>query len=138
MYDHQDENSVDGPCHQDDNPYCHDVFISEDIGSSSSSRMEFYDLLCNNLSSAVSVSVSAQDSIVALGKGHTRSASSLSSLPKVVLETVPMFEHRSFPTSEFCNSTNTIALDVRGDHTTPHTVLDSFRKQIKLCNISDK
>ena len=39
----------------------------------------------------VSVSVSAQDGIVALGKAHTRSALSLSSLPKVALETVPIF-----------------------------------------------
>ena len=38
-----------------------------------------------------SVSVSAQDGIVALGKAHTRSAPSLSSLPKVALETVPIF-----------------------------------------------
>ena len=38
-----------------------------------------------------SVSVSAQDGIVALGKAHTRSAPSLSSLPKVTLETVPIF-----------------------------------------------
>ena len=39
----------------------------------------------------VSVSVSAQDGIIALGKAHTRSAPSLSSLPKVGLETVPIF-----------------------------------------------
>ena len=38
-----------------------------------------------------SVSVSAQDGIVALGKAHTRSAPSLGSLPKVALETVPIF-----------------------------------------------
>ena len=38
-----------------------------------------------------SVSVSAQDGIGALGKAHTRSAPSLSSLPKVALETVPIF-----------------------------------------------
>ena len=38
-----------------------------------------------------SVSVSAQDGIVALGKAHTRSAPFLSSLPKVALETVPIF-----------------------------------------------
>ena len=37
------------------------------------------------------VSVSAQDGIVVLGKAHTRSAPSLSSLPKVTLETVPIF-----------------------------------------------
>ena len=37
----------------------------------------------------VSVSVSAQDDIIALGKAHTRSVPSLSSLPKVALETVP-------------------------------------------------
>ena len=35
--------------------------------------------------------VSAQYGIVALGKAHTRSAPSLSSLPKVALETVPIF-----------------------------------------------
>ena len=40
---------------------------------------------------AAAVSVSAQDGIVALGKTHTRSAPSLSSLPKVALETVPIF-----------------------------------------------
>ena len=40
---------------------------------------------------AVSVSVSAQDGIVVLGKAHTRSAPSFSSLPKVALETVPIF-----------------------------------------------
>ena len=40
---------------------------------------------------SVSVSVSAQDGIGALGKAHTRSAQSLSSLPKVALETVPIF-----------------------------------------------
>ena len=39
----------------------------------------------------VSVSISAQDGIVALGKAHTRSAPSLSSLPKVALKTVPIF-----------------------------------------------
>ena len=38
-----------------------------------------------------SVSVSAQDGIIAHGKAHTRSTPSLSSLPKVALETVPMF-----------------------------------------------
>ena len=36
-------------------------------------------------------SVSAQDGIVALGKAHTRSAPSLSSIPKVALEPVPIF-----------------------------------------------
>ena len=40
---------------------------------------------------AVPVSVSAQDGIVALGKAHTRSAPTLSSLAKVALETVPIF-----------------------------------------------
>ena len=39
----------------------------------------------------VSVSVSAQNGIVALGKANTRSSPSLSSLPKVALETVPIF-----------------------------------------------
>ena len=37
------------------------------------------------------VSVSAQDGNVALGKAHARSAPPLSSFPKVALETVPMF-----------------------------------------------
>ena len=41
--------------------------------------------------SPVSVSVSAQDGIVALGKAHTCSTLSLSNLPKVALETVPIF-----------------------------------------------
>ena len=40
---------------------------------------------------SVSVSVSAQDGIVVLGKAHTYSAPSLNSLPKVALETVPIF-----------------------------------------------
>ena len=44
-----------------------------------------------NKSVSVSVSVSAQDGIVALGKARTRSAPSLSSLPKAALETVPIF-----------------------------------------------
>ena len=39
----------------------------------------------------ISVSVSAQDGIVALGKAHTRSTRSPRSLPKVALETVPIF-----------------------------------------------
>ena len=39
----------------------------------------------------VSVSPSAQDGIAPLGKAHTRSAPSLSSLPKVAFETVPIF-----------------------------------------------
>ena len=43
------------------------------------------------LSRSVSVSVSVQDGIVALGKAHTCPALSLSSLPKVALETVPIF-----------------------------------------------
>ena len=53
---------------------------------------------------SVSVSVSAQDGVIALGKTHTRSAPSLSSLPKVALKTVPIIiylvEHRSFSTLE--------------------------------------
>ena len=41
---------------------------------------------------SITVSVfTAQDGIAALGKAHTRSAPSLSSLPKVALETVPIF-----------------------------------------------
>ena len=51
----------------------------------------------------VLASVSAQDGIVALGKAHTRSVPSLSSLPKVALETVPIYclvEHRSISTLE--------------------------------------
>ena len=51
-------------------------------------------------------SVSAQDGIVALGKAHTRSAPSLSSLPKVTPETVPIFAwlniDRSRPWREEC------------------------------------
>ena len=39
----------------------------------------------------ITVSVSAQDSIVALRKAHTWSAPSLRSLPKVALERVPIF-----------------------------------------------
>ena len=39
----------------------------------------------------VFASASAQDGIVALGKAHTRFGPSLSSLPKVALETVPIF-----------------------------------------------
>ena len=49
------------------------------------------DLVVELCLCTVSVSVSAQDGIVALGKAHTRSAPSLSSLPKVALETVPIF-----------------------------------------------
>ena len=40
--------------------------------------------------SSVSISVSAQDDVVVVRKAHTRSAPSLSSLPKVALETVPI------------------------------------------------
>ena len=40
---------------------------------------------------AVSLPLSPQVGIVALGKAHTHSAPSLSSLPKVALETVPIF-----------------------------------------------
>ena len=47
-------------------------------------------LLRSNLSFSVLVSVSAHDGIVALGKAHTRSTQSLSSLPKVAVETVPI------------------------------------------------
>ena len=50
-----------------------------------------------------SVSVSDQDGIVALGKAHTRSAPSLSSLPKFCPRNsayVCLVEHRSFPTLE--------------------------------------
>ena len=46
---------------------------------------------CKIYSGAPTVSVSAQDGIIALGKAHTCSAPSLSSLPKVALETVPIF-----------------------------------------------
>ena len=46
---------------------------------------------------SISVSASAQDGIVVLRKAHTRSAPSLSSLPKVALETVPIFRHGIFP-----------------------------------------
>ena len=49
-----------------------------------------------------SVSVSAQNGNIALGKAHTRSAQSLSSLPEVPFETVPIYlvEHRSSSTLE--------------------------------------
>ena len=43
------------------------------------------------LSLAVSVSVSAEDVIVVIGKAHTCSAPFLCCLPKVALETVPIF-----------------------------------------------
>ena len=43
------------------------------------------------LPSFSSLSVSAQDGTVALGKAHTRSAPSISGLAKVVLETLPVF-----------------------------------------------
>ena len=53
------------------------------------------DLIQSSTSSLITstkqVSVSAQDGIVALGKAHTRSAPSLSSLPKVALDIVPIF-----------------------------------------------
>ena len=39
----------------------------------------------------IQFSVSAQDGIVALGKAHTRTVPSFSSLSKVALETVPVF-----------------------------------------------
>ena len=55
---------------------------------------------------SVSVSVSAQDGIVALGKAHTRSAPPLSSLPKVACETVSTFTwlntDRSLPWRREC------------------------------------
>ena len=48
--------------------------------------------ICRHFVSPLSsVSVSAQGGIVALGKGHTHSGPSLSSLSKVALETVPIF-----------------------------------------------
>ena len=48
-------------------------------------------MICNfYLNVFSSVSVSAQDDIVALGKAHTRSAQPFSSLPKVALETEPV------------------------------------------------
>ena len=49
------------------------------------------NLVISHISTAVLVSVSAQGSIVELGKVHKRSAPSLSSLPKVALKTVPIF-----------------------------------------------
>ena len=52
----------------------------------------------------VSVSVSAQDGIIVLGKAHVCSAPSLSILLKVALDTVRyqycLVEHRSFSTLE--------------------------------------
>ena len=44
-----------------------------------------------NQNCLVSVSISVQDVIVALGKAHMRSAPSLGSLSKVALKTVPIF-----------------------------------------------
>ena len=58
-----------------------------------------------------SVSDSAQDGILALGKAHRHSAVSFSSVPNVALETVPVFclvEHRSFSTLEGGMSTTSL------------------------------
>ena len=63
-------------------------FTRESISQIQQSRVAVVGCVLNN---PVSVSVSAQDGIVALRKAHTRSAPSLSSLPKVALETVPIF-----------------------------------------------
>ena len=54
-------------------------------------RRERFMAYGNMLTPKVSVLVSVQDCIVALRKAHTRCAPSLSSLPKVALETVPIF-----------------------------------------------
>ena len=50
----------------------------------------------------VSVSVSAQDGIAALGKAHTRSVPFLNSLSKVALETVPIFVWLNTDRSQPC------------------------------------
>ena len=55
------------------------------------SGVTYCDRMRFKTSTSVSVSVSAHDGIVVLGKAHTRSAPSYSSLPKVSLETVPIF-----------------------------------------------
>ena len=59
-----------------------------------------------NPTHVASVSVSAQDGIVALGKAHTCSAPSFSSLCKVALKTVPVFvwlnTNRSRPPRVVC------------------------------------
>ena len=75
---------------------------------------------------SVSVSVSAQDGIVEQGKAHTRSAPSLSILPKVALETVPIFAwlntDRSRPWRVECR--------IRGNSPTSQTtslILSSWR-----------
>ena len=49
------------------------------------------EMLHTNTWKFQAVSVSAEDGIVVLGKAHMRSTPSLSSLPKVTLETVPIF-----------------------------------------------
>ena len=51
---------------------------------------------------ANTLSVSAQDGIVALGKACTRSAQSLSSLPKGALEKVPIFVRLNTDRSRLC------------------------------------
>ena len=72
-------------------------------------------LLENEPCSLFLVSVSAQDGIIALGKAHSRSAPSLSSLPKVALETVPI-----------CSWLNTLLL--------PFFTPLSFRRSMLWCS----
>ena len=63
------------------------------MGTVLSSRLVMSNVVCSPCSYAVAVSVSlsAQNGIVALGKAYTRSAPCLSSFPKVALETLPIF-----------------------------------------------
>ena len=63
---------------------CICTWCGKDISAYSYTRNE-------DNSFSFSFSVSAQDGIIALGKAHTCSAPSLSSLPKVALKTVPIF-----------------------------------------------
>ena len=74
------------------------VFCSCDVDMGSSSAAKVNGIVVYsvwvNLSAFLAplpLSVSAQDGIIALGKAHTHSAPCLRSLPKVALETVPIF-----------------------------------------------
>ena len=66
-------------------------FWSETLGIISSTLTPQLIYILHPGHSLVSASVSAHDGIVVLGKAHTRSVPSLSSLPEVALETVPIF-----------------------------------------------
>ena len=73
------------------------------------------------------ISVSAQDGIVPLGKAHTRSTRSLSSLPKVALKIVPIFvwlnTDRSRPWRVECQPL-------------PFSTPLSFRRSMLWCNFN--